>query len=88
MIANPTGRYAAGLRANDVCHWAPKVPTRLYAARGDRDVVFANAEQCRRQILARGGTAEIIDLGDVDHVGSAITSLPLVRTWFTGLSHH
>jgi acetyl esterase/lipase len=87
LIANPTGRYAAALRDNDVCHWAPSVPTRLYAARGDQDVVYANAEQCRRQIMTRGGTARIIDMGDVDHVGTAVTSLPLIRTWFTQLTH-
>jgi hypothetical protein len=86
LIANPTGRYAAALRANDVCHWVPNAPTRLYAAHGDRDVVYVNAEQCRRQIIARGGTAQIIDMGDVDHVGTAVTSLPLVRTWFTQLT--
>jgi pimeloyl-ACP methyl ester carboxylesterase len=87
LIANPTGRYAAALRDNDVCHWAPQVPTRLYAARGDQDVVYANAEQCRRQIMTRGGTAHVIDMGDVDHVGTAVTSLPLIRTWFTQLTH-
>ena len=74
------------MRDNDVCHWASKIPTKLYAAHGDRDVVYSNAETCRKQIIARGGTAQIIDMGDVDHVGSVITSLPLVRTWFTQLS--
>lgn len=87
LIANPAGRYAAALRENDVCHWAPSAPTRLYHSRGDRDVVFANAEQCRRQIMARGGTAQIVDMGDVDHIGTAVTSVPLVRTWFTQLAH-
>lgn len=86
LIAQPTGRYAAALRDNDVCHWAPNVPTRLYAAHGDQDVVIANADQCRRQIAARGGTAEIVDVGAVDHVGTAIASLPLVRAWFTELA--
>jgi dienelactone hydrolase len=86
LIANPTGRYAAALRDNDVCRWAPTAPTRLFAARGDRDVAYANAEQCRQQIMNRGGTAQIIDMGDVDHVGTAVTSLPLIRTWFTHLT--
>jgi acetyl esterase/lipase len=86
LIANPTGRYAAALRDNDACHWAPSAPTRLYASHGDRDVVFANAEQCRQQITASGGTAQIVDMGTVDHVGTAITSLPLIRTWFSQLA--
>jgi hypothetical protein len=87
LIAQPTGRYAAALRDNDACHWAPSAPTRLYASHGDRDVVFANAEQCRQQIMARGGTAQIVDMGAVDHVGTAITALPLIRAWFTQLVH-
>jgi pimeloyl-ACP methyl ester carboxylesterase len=86
LITNPTGRYAAALRDNDVCRWAPQAPTRLYHSRGDRDVDFANAEQCHRQITARGGTARIVDMGTVDHVGTAITALPLIRTWFTELT--
>jgi acetyl esterase/lipase len=87
LIARPTGRYAAALRDNDVCYWAPSVPTRLYAAHGDLDVVFANAEQCRRQIMAHGGTAQIVDLGNVDHVGTAKASVSLIRTWFTELTN-
>jgi hypothetical protein len=86
LITNPTGRYAAALRDNDVCRWAPEAPTRLYHSRGDRDVDFANAEQCRRQIMTRGGTAQLVDMGTVDHVGTAITALPLIRTWFTELA--
>jgi pimeloyl-ACP methyl ester carboxylesterase len=87
LLARPTGNYAAALRANDVCHWSPAVPTRLYAAHGDTDVVFANAEQCRQQITARGGTAQIVDMGTTNHVGTAIASLPLIRTWFNELTH-
>jgi acetyl esterase/lipase len=86
LIANPTGRYAEALRDNDVCHWAPTAPTRLYQSRGDRDVDVANAEQCRLQIMARGGTVRLVDMGAVDHVGTAVTSLPLIRTWFTELT--
>lgn len=86
LINHPSGRYAAALRANDVCRWAPSAPIRLYASPGDRDVTIANAEQCRRQITARGGTAQLIDMGGVDHVGTAIASLPLVRTWFSQLA--
>lgn len=86
LIANPTGRYAAALRDNDVCHWAPSAPTRLYHSRGDRDVDFANAEQCRQQIKAKGGTAQIVDMGAVDHIETAVFSTPLVRAWFNQLA--
>jgi pimeloyl-ACP methyl ester carboxylesterase len=86
LIADPSGRYAAAARDNAVCRWAPSVPTRLYASHGDRDVTFAVAEQCRGQIAARGGTAQLVDMGEVDHIGTAVTSLPLIRAWFTELA--
>ena len=81
-IAHPTGPLAAALAANDVCRWAPRVPTRLYAGRADRDVVYANAEHCRAQIVADGGDATVEDMGDVDHVGTAVAALPQIRSWF------
>jgi hypothetical protein len=86
LIADPSGRYAAAVHDNGVCRWAPPVPTRLYASHGDRDVTFAVAEQCRGQIAARGGTAQLVDMGEVDHIGTAVTSLPLIRAWFTELA--
>ena len=86
QLAHPTGRFAAALRDNDVCHWAPAAPTRLYVGRLDTDVVPANADRCRQQIIARGGAADVVDLGPVDHLGTALASLPLIRTWFAWLS--
>jgi hypothetical protein len=86
LIRQPHGAFMAALRANDVCRWAPTVPTRLYAGRADRDVVFAHTQRCQEQILARRGTADIIDVGDVDHIGTAIASLPRIRAWFEHLA--
>jgi hypothetical protein len=85
-LARPTGRLAAALRANETCHWAPDAPTRLYAAHGDRDAVFAHAERCRDQLRAHGGHAEIVDMGDADHFTTALLALPLIRTWFEDLA--
>jgi pimeloyl-ACP methyl ester carboxylesterase len=86
LIAHPTGSFAAALSASEVCQWAPRVPTRLFAGRADRDVVFANSEACRAQILAHGGDATVADMGEVDHIGTAIAALPTIRSWFAALS--
>jgi pimeloyl-ACP methyl ester carboxylesterase len=86
LIEHPTGRLAAAVRANQVCHWAPREPVRLYASHGDHDVVFANVQACLREIEDMGGRAQIEDVGEVNHVGSALVSLPLVRTWFSQLA--
>ncbi len=37
---------------------------------------------CRAQIVAHGGDATIEDMGDVDHVGTAVAALPQIRSWF------
>ncbi|HEX6682567.1 MAG TPA: hypothetical protein VF062_07205 [Candidatus Limnocylindrales bacterium] len=70
------------MRANETCGWAPAAPTRIYAGRLDRDVVFEHAPFCQAQILAHGGSAEVVDLGDVDHLGTAFLALPQIRDWF------
>jgi hypothetical protein len=82
QIAAPSGRLAQALRANDVCRSRPPAPVRLYAAHGDRDVTFAHAQRCLDQIADRGGQVELVDLGDTDHVGTAIAGLPRIRDWF------
>lgn len=86
QILHPTGRFAAAIRRNQVCHWAPQAPTRLYASHGDHDVVFANAQTCLQQIHNVGGRAQIEDMGQVDHVGTAKASLPHIRAWFSQLA--
>ncbi len=88
LIAHPSGPLEAALTANDVCRWAPQVPTQLFAGRADRDVVFANARRRRAQIITFGGDATIADMGDVDHIGTAIAALPRIRTWFATLTTH
>jgi hypothetical protein len=66
-----------------MCDWAPAAPTRLYVGQLDTDAVPVKADTCRRQILATGGTAEVVDLGAVDHVGTADAALPLTPAWFS-----
>ena len=86
LIAHPSGPLEAALATNDVCRWAPRVAVRLFAGRADRDVVFANAQQCRAEIIAHGGDATVADMGDVDHIGTVIAALPTIRTWFAELA--
>ncbi|GAB1509950.1 alpha/beta hydrolase [Actinophytocola sp. KF-1] len=83
-LAHPTGALAEVLAANDdPCRWRPRVPVRLYAGRADRDVVFANAESCASDLRAhRARDVRVVDLGDLDHFGSARAALPAIaREW-------
>jgi hypothetical protein len=60
------------------------VPVRLYAADGDRDVPIANARVCQAELRSHGVDVPIVDVGDVDHFGSAMASVPHVLDWFAG----
>lgn len=83
-MANPTGALQDVLRSNDnPCDWRPRTPVRLYAGTKDRDVVYSNSENCQTQLKANGAKdARLINAGEVDHFGSAMTSLPQILKWF------
>ncbi|WP_433659125.1 alpha/beta fold hydrolase [Nocardia sp. CA-128927] len=78
---NPTG---AGLKAitdsDSTCDWTPRVPVQLYAATADRNVPFANAEHCLRDL--NNDKATLQNLGDIDHTNSARVAMPQVLAWF------
>jgi hypothetical protein len=80
-LAHPDGGLAAALRANDTtCDWHPRVPVRLYAARGDRQAAFANSQHCAAQAHVR-----LIDVGPVGHFPSTLRAAPRVLSWFDRL---
>jgi hypothetical protein len=82
-LLHPDGALLAAMRANDgTCAWHPRVPVRLFGADGDRDVVFANARQCQRDLAAHGAAATLVDVGAFDHNTGAIRAVPQVLTWF------
>jgi acetyl esterase/lipase len=86
-LANPTGELRRVLVANDdPCQWRPRVPVRLYAGTADRDVVFGNSVSCQSQLAARGTRdSRVVNVGAVDHFGSAVTALPKVLRFFAGV---
>jgi len=82
-LRNPSGALLTAATANDsTCEWAPESPVRLFAADGDRDVPIANAQRCQAQLAAHGVHVPLIDVGGVDHNGSAVASVPKVLDWF------
>ncbi|MGK8524061.1 hypothetical protein ACRS6B_22050 [Nocardia asteroides] len=81
LAAEPTGAAARAIADSDgTCDWTPLVPVRLYAARGDRAVPYANAERCLRDLDS--GNATLRDVGDVDHAGAARIAVPEILDWF------
>jgi len=87
LLHHPAGGLLRGLRINDAtCDWHPNVPVRLYAARGDRDSVIANARHCQAALAAHGAHVPVIDVGPVAHNPSLERSLPRLLTWFQDLN--
>jgi hypothetical protein len=85
-FSHPSGRFAAAFEVVDrTCDFTAAAPVRLFAASGDPDVAIDFSRQCRIQLAARGSRVELVDVGNIDHVGSNISSTPQVLAWFTAL---
>ncbi|MFI0729350.1 lipase [Streptomyces sp. NPDC021225] len=91
LLAHPTGPMAAALRTtDDVCDWAPRVPTRLYMASGDEQATVANTAHCRTALARHGVAAPVVDLGAVDyngsrHLGSNVRGTAAIVRWLDEL---
>ncbi|OZM79598.1 hypothetical protein CFP66_25345 [Pseudonocardia sp. MH-G8] len=84
QVRNPTGVLQERLRPLDTtCDWRPEVPVHVFHAAGDRDVGFAHAEHCRRQLAAQGAEQQLTDVGAVDHNGSVRAAVPQVALEFS-----
>ncbi|QKV92827.1 lipase [Streptomyces sp. NA02950] len=92
ILDQPTGGMAAALRTTDgVCtDWAPRVPTRLYLARGDEQATVENTAVCHAALRRQGVDAPVIDLGAVDyehsrHLGSNVAATADIVRWLRTL---
>ncbi|MFH8348384.1 hypothetical protein [Streptomyces sp. NPDC018045] len=82
-IRSPRGRLRQQVKAlNPTCDWHPDVPVHLYHAKGDKDVAFANARTCQRQLTVNGAAQQLTDGGDADHNGTVREALPSVVRQF------
>lgn len=85
-LRHPDGALRRAIDENDrTCRWNLRVPVRLYAASGDREVPIGNTEQCVKQLSAAGARITVVDLGDVEHLVTPILALPDVLRWFDHL---
>ncbi|MEV5833959.1 hypothetical protein [Nocardia sp. NPDC052112] len=81
LAQDPTGTAREAVAASDgTCDWTPRVPVHLYAATGDRNVLYANAEHCLQAM--RTDRVTLTDLGDIDHSATARVALPQILDWF------
>lgn len=94
LLQHPAGALRNALIVNSTCAgWTPRVPVRLYAARGDRTVTQVNSLHCLQALRAHHGRVRLVQLGAVSqpssvppafraHDISAFVALPEVLGWF------
>ncbi|PXX68681.1 hypothetical protein DFR70_102365 [Nocardia tenerifensis] len=81
LAKDPTGAALRAMTDSDgTCDWTPRVPVRLYAATADRNVPYANAEHCLRDLHSANATLQ--NLGELDHTASGRVAIPQVLAWF------
>ncbi|MBB5935805.1 alpha/beta hydrolase family protein [Streptomyces zagrosensis] len=85
-IQHPTGTLAKVLELNDgACDWAPKVPVRLHASTGDRDVPIGNTTSCVKTLAEHGVRAKVINHGDSDHLATYKKAIGHNANWYARL---
>lgn len=86
-MENPTGSLREALAVADAtCDWRPDVPVTLYTSSGDLDVPIANAEYGQKNLDGHGADVQLVEVGDVDHLGSVVLSVPLVMEQFANVT--
>jgi Secretory lipase len=86
-LAHPSGELLKLERADDTTctAWTPRVPVRLYMARGDTQVSNLNSQHCLQALHNHGVNASLTDVGAVDHFPSEHLALPQALNWFEHL---
>ncbi len=86
-LTNDTGSpiYQA-LRDNDVDHWKPLAPLRLYHCDGDQDVLYASSQVAYSNFVAQGANVQLVDPSPgANHSGCVIPALEAAKAWFDTL---
>ena len=77
-----TGWFARRLAENSVGDVPTRAPVRFFVGSQDLDTPRDDSRRTADLLRARGGTAEVVDVGPVDHRGTALAAVGLARQWF------
>lgn len=85
--ADPEHPLRLALRQNDLHHWRPTRPLRLYHCSGDRDVIYANSTVALQSFHQQGAThVQLLNpLPGGDHGACVYPSLLDALAWFETL---
>jgi len=89
LTNDPGSPLFQALRDNDLDHWKPIAPMRLYHCSGDTDVLPANSQVAYNSFKAQGASqVQLIDpQPGADHSACAIPALEAAKAWFDTLKH-
>jgi hypothetical protein len=88
LTNDPGSPLYQALRDNDLDHWKPIAPVRLYHCDGDQDVLYANSQVAYSNFVAQGASVQLVDpKPGADHSGCVIPSLEAAEAWFNTLKH-
>lgn len=85
LTGHGEGWFAQGLAANSVGGLTAGAPVRFFVGSRDVDASPVDAARTAELIRASGGTADVVDVGPVDHRGTAFAAVGLARRWFDDL---
>jgi hypothetical protein len=88
LLQQPTGTLQEAMHeADSVCDWRPQVSVSLYAASGDHEMPIVSTYHCQQALQAQGADVELVDVGDVDHFGSVLQSVPQILRQFDAMQN-
>lgn len=74
------------LTANEISHFAPRAPVRLFYGAADHDVSPEESIRTAGMFRSRGGDATATDVGPVDHDRSVLQAGPAAFAWLESLT--
>jgi pimeloyl-ACP methyl ester carboxylesterase len=77
--------FAEAVAANDLTGVSPHAPVRLYYGSRDTDVTPQESITEAQMIRARGGDAQAIDVGPLEHNPSMLAAAPRIVAWLQAL---
>lgn len=84
-VSNDKNVMRIALRKNEAYDWKPKAPIRLYFGEADQNVLPQNAQVAFDRLRQNGAKVSLVNVGKLDHHGSAKTGYVLALQWFDSL---
>lgn len=81
-VQDPQFKFIQALQDNEVYHWKPSMPVRLYHGHADREVPYSNSEVAYDYFMALGVDVQLVNLGEVDHSTGAPLAFGKAALWF------